>query len=74
MPENNTVIIAHRRRRKVYWEGYAERLETEKKEWIDYFRSTGQIVDVFSDMIEYRADCERQLDKLEASQKKRKRM
>jgi hypothetical protein len=61
-----TVIIANRRRGIDYWEGYAERLEAEAKEWMDYYHSTGQIVKVFPSMIKYRADCEKLLDKWEA--------
>jgi hypothetical protein len=60
------VIIANRRKGINYWEGYAERRETEIKEWIDYYRSIGQIVKTFPSMIEYRANCEKLLDKWEA--------
>ena len=63
---NNTVIIAHRRRGQDYWEGYTERTKSEAKEWVNYFRSSGNIVKVFPSLIEYRSDCGRLLDKIEA--------
>ena len=62
----SSVIIAHRRRGQDYWEGYAERSEGGAKEWVDYFHSLGQIVKVFPSMTDYRADCNKRLDKLEA--------
>jgi hypothetical protein len=61
-----TVIIANRRRGSDYWEGYIERFEAEAKEWMDYYRGVGQIVKIFSSMNEFRADCEKLLDKWEA--------
>lgn len=58
-----TVVIAHRRRGSNYWEGYTERAETESNSWVDYFHSIGQIVKIFPDTNEFRADCNKLLDK-----------
>ena len=69
----STVIIAHRRRRRDYWEGYAERPEAEAKDWLDYFRSVSQIAKVFSSMTEYRLDCNKRLDKWQAKRASRKK-
>lgn len=57
-----TVIIAHRRRGSD-WEGYIERSKIETHEWVDYYRSTGQIVKVFPNISEFRSDCNKILDK-----------
>ena len=68
----STVIIAHRRRGHDYWEGYIERLEAEAKEWVDYFRSLIQTAKIFPSMTEYRADCNKRLDKWETKHISRK--
>lgn len=70
--EEKTVIIAHRRRGSDYWEGYTERSEMETHEWVDYYRSIGQIVKVFSGINEFRADCNRMLDKWDTKRKRSK--
>ena len=61
------MIIANRRRGKDYWEGYAERLVSEANEWVSYYRSLGQIAKVFTGMAEFRADCNKRLDKRETT-------
>lgn len=63
----STVIIANRRRGQDYWEGYTERPEAESKNWIDYYRGLGQIAKVFPSMAEYRANCEKLLDRWAAT-------
>ena len=63
---DKTVIIASRRRGQDYWEGYTERLESDAKELVCYYRSLGRIVKVFPGIIEYRDDCNKRLDKWEA--------
>lgn len=68
--EEKTVIIAHRRRGSDYWEGYTERAETESNIWVDYFHSIGQIVKVFPGISEYRADCNKMLDKWDKERKR----
>lgn len=67
-----TVIIAHQRRGSDYWEGYTERAETESNSWVDYYRSIGQIVKVFSNISEFHADCNRMLDKWDKERKRPK--
>ena len=62
----STVIIAHRRRGQDYWDGYEERAENETKGIVSYYRSIGRIVKVFPSIVEYRADCNKKLDKWEA--------
>ena len=59
----SSIIIAHRRRGNGYWEGYVERPETEAKEWLSYYRNIDRIAKIFSNMAEYRADCNKRLDK-----------
>ena len=62
-----TVIIAHRRAESDYWEGYAERLESEMDEWVKYFIGLGQIAAVFPSMTEYQGDCNKLLNEWEKS-------
>ena len=62
-----TVIIAHRRRGSDYWEGYTERSETDASSWVDYYHSLGQIVKVFQNISDFRADCNRLLDTWDSS-------
>ncbi len=66
---DKAVIIANRRSDSDYWEGYAERNASETDEWVDYFRSIGSVVKVFPSINEYRADCNKFLDKWEAKEK-----
>ena len=56
------MIVAHRRRDVDYWEGHKVCAEAETKEWADYYRSLGQIVEVFTSTTEFRADCNKLLD------------
>lgn len=70
--EEKTVIIAHRRRASDYWEGYTERSETETHEWVDYYRSIGQIVKVFPGTSEFRVDCNKMLDRWSKERKRSK--
>lgn len=70
--EEKTVIIAHRRRESDYWEGYTERTETETHEWVDYYRSIGQIVKVFPNISKFRANCNKMLDKWDIERKRSK--
>ena len=69
----STVIIAHRRRGQDYWDGYSEKSNSEAKKWIDYYRSLGRIAKIFPNIIEYRADCEKRLDKWEAKRTYKRR-
>ncbi len=67
----DTVIIANRRYKNGYWEGYRECTQAEAVEWKRHFKATGQIIKVFPGMMEYRADCTKLLDRLEAMRKKK---
>ncbi len=68
-----TVIIAHRREGSDYWEGYSERTVAETDSWVNYFHfhSLGQIVKVFRGLGEFRADCNKLLDRWEERQHKK---
>ncbi len=68
---SGTVIIAHRRRGRDYWDGYTVRTETEAKEYMASLRSRGRIARSFPDMLAYRADCNRMLDLWEKKRKQR---
>ncbi len=70
MPEE-TVIIAHRRKGSDYWEGYSERTVAEADSWVAYFHSLGQIVKVFHGLGEFRADCNKLLDRWEERQRRK---
>ena len=66
-----TVIIAHRRIGQDYWEGYAERPESEVENWVDYFGNLGQIARKFASITDYRADCCKLLDEWDSKRKEK---
>lgn len=56
---NNTIIIAHRRKGRKMWEGYAEINAKDKKMEIQWRRDAGLVCKTFPDIIAYRQDVEK---------------
>jgi hypothetical protein len=69
MANTGTVIIAHRRRGKDYWEGYTEKPATHEKEELAYYRGIGHIARSFPSISAFRDNCNNILDRLEAKRK-----
>ncbi len=60
----DTVILASKRKGRDMWEGFGEYTRDEAKAEATYRRSMGRVCKIFPDIIAYKEDVERILDRI----------